>query len=94
MPATKSPPPGTTTADYFAYLPTHQYIYIPTREMWPKASIDNIVPKVGRLKASTWLDQNKPVQQLTWAPGEPQIIRHKYVAGGGWTLSRLAAHGA
>jgi hypothetical protein len=84
MPAS-NPPPGSTTDDYYAYLPQHQYIYIPTREMWPRASIDGIVPKVGRLKASTWLDRNKPVEQITWAPGEPQIIKDKYVAGGvGW----------
>jgi hypothetical protein len=35
--------------------------------------------------ASKWLDQNKRVQQITWAPGEPEIITGKIVQKeGGW----------
>src|SRR5262249_17912939 len=34
--------------------------------------------------ASTWLDQNQPVEQITWAPGEPKLIKDKLVADGGW----------
>jgi hypothetical protein len=34
--------------------------------------------------ASTWLDQNKPVEQMTWAPGEPKIVEDKLISGGGW----------
>jgi hypothetical protein len=36
------------------------------------------------VSASTWLDQNRPVEQMTWAPGEPQIIADKLISGGGW----------
>jgi phage/plasmid primase-like uncharacterized protein len=36
------------------------------------------------IKASTWLDQNRPVEQMTWCPGHPQIIHDKLVADGGW----------
>jgi Family of unknown function (DUF5906) len=83
MPDSKPPPlpPGSTTDDFYAYLQQHQYIFIPTRKLWPAASVDGVVPRVGRMKASRWLDRNRAVQQLTWAPGEPQIIRHKYVDG-------------
>ena len=36
------------------------------------------------MKASTWLDQNKPVAQMTWAPGLPMLIRNRLVSEGGW----------
>jgi hypothetical protein len=77
-------PPGSVADDFYAYLPQHTYMFRPTRTLWPAASIDGVVPRVGRLKASTWLDQNRAVQQLTWAPGEDEIVKDKFVAGGGW----------
>jgi hypothetical protein len=39
-------------------------------------------PKV--IMASDWLASNAPVEQMTWIPGEPQIIRDKLVSHGGW----------
>lgn len=77
-------PPGSRPEDFYAYLPQHQYMFRPTRTLWPTASINAVVPRVGRLKPSTWLDQNRAVQQLTWAPGEPEIVRDKFVYAGGW----------
>lgn len=71
--------------DFCAYLPQHNYIYIPTRELWPAASINAVIPSVDKdLKASVWLDQNRPVQQMTWAPGEEMFIRERLIADGGW----------
>jgi hypothetical protein len=78
-------PPGSVSDDFYAYLPQHTYMFRPTRTLWPAASIDAIVPREhGRMKPSTWLDRNRAVQQLTWAPGEPEIVKDKFVAGGGW----------
>lgn len=34
--------------------------------------------------ANTWLDKNQPVEQVTWAPGYPQVITNRLVADGGW----------
>jgi hypothetical protein len=34
--------------------------------------------------ASRWLDQNKPIEQMTWAPGLPMIIRNRLISEGGW----------
>jgi hypothetical protein len=34
--------------------------------------------------ASAFLDQNRPVEQMTWAPGLPMIIRDRLIAAGGW----------
>jgi Family of unknown function (DUF5906) len=36
------------------------------------------------LLASTWLDQNRPVEQMTWAPGQPDLIADRLVSHGGW----------
>jgi hypothetical protein len=38
----------------------------------------------GKLSPSRWLDQNRPVEQMTWAPGKPMIISDRLVAEGGW----------
>jgi hypothetical protein len=37
-----------------------------------------------QIPATTWLDQNKPVEQMTWVPGEPILIRNRLVDQGGW----------
>jgi Family of unknown function (DUF5906) len=36
------------------------------------------------LKASAWLDQERPVEQTTWAPGEDKLIRGRLTSNGGW----------
>lgn len=35
--------------------------------------------------AAAWLDVNRSVEQMTWAPGLPTLIRDKLVSDGGWT---------
>ena len=75
--------------DFYAYSPTHQYIFIPTGEMWAAASINARIRPVqlgkgedGKSKTlapATWLDQNRPVEQMTWAPGEPALIEDKLI---------------
>jgi hypothetical protein len=35
-------------------------------------------------RASVWLDKNRPVEQMTWAPGLPMLIRDRLVLEGGW----------
>jgi Family of unknown function (DUF5906) len=86
------PGAGVTLADFYAYMPMHSYIFAPTREMWPAASVNSRIPpvKVGvdEIKASTWLDQNSAVEQMTWAPGLSMIIPDKLISEGGW-IDRL-----
>jgi hypothetical protein len=36
------------------------------------------------ISATTWLDQNRPVEQMTWAPGYPMLIKDRLVVTGGW----------
>lgn len=86
--------------DFYAYMPAHEYLFVPTRELWPAASIDARLigkPEVDddghpvfnaqgqkRIKASRWLDKNRPIEQMTWAPGEPLIVHDRLVADAGW----------
>jgi hypothetical protein len=44
--------------------------------------------KIIVMSPSTWLDQNKPVEQMTWCPGYPMLIKDKLVVDGGW-IERL-----
>jgi hypothetical protein len=40
--------------------------------------------KPKEIKASVWLDRNRPVEQMTWAPGMPTLIKDRLIADGGW----------
>lgn len=82
---------GVSLNDFYAYMPGHQYIFIPTRELWPASSVDSRIKRVTTpgdsrkpMLASEWLDKNKPVEQMTWAPGFPEIIKDRLIADGGW----------
>jgi hypothetical protein len=91
---------GVTLDDFVAYMPTHVYIFTPCREIWTGTSVNariqrvQILDKQGRPKrvngrpvtipASRWLDQNRPVEQMTWCPGLPMLIPDRLVSDGGW----------
>jgi len=36
------------------------------------------------ISASAWLDTNRPVEQVTWAPGEPMLIQDRLIVEAGW----------
>ena len=46
--------------------------------------VDKTDGKPMRIRASRWLDKNKPVEQMTWAPGKPKVIEGQLVWEGGW----------
>jgi hypothetical protein len=81
---------GVSLNDFVAYMPQHSYIFMPARELWPAASVNARVPPPGLdadgspIGASTWLDVHQPVEQMTWAPGKPILVRDKLIADGGW----------
>jgi hypothetical protein len=92
---------GVRLEDFIAYMPTHGYIFVPTREMWASASVNARIPPIPltnddgtpkldnkgeriTLPASAWLDRNKPVEQMTWSPGEPLEIEDRLISDGGW----------
>jgi hypothetical protein len=43
------------------------------------------------LRASKWLAEFAPVEQMTWMPGLPQLIEHRLVSEGGW-IDRTDVH--
>lgn len=98
---------GVTKADFWAYMPSHSYIFTPTGEMWPAGSVNSRVGRVplfnangtpkmelnkkgeptgeqATVAASQWLDWKRPVEQMTWAPGDDIVIRDRLIADGGW----------
>jgi hypothetical protein len=93
--AAASSPSIVALEDFYAYMPMHNYIYIPSRDHWPGASVNSRIKpiRLGRaiggdeektIKATTWLDQHRPVEQMTWAPGQPMLIRDRLISDGGW----------
>jgi hypothetical protein len=79
--------------DFWAYMPMHNYIFAPLGEPWPASSVNNRLPPVKvslangedkEIPPSAWLDAHKPVEQMTWAPGLPMIIRNRLLRISGW----------
>lgn len=80
--------------DFFAYMPQGLFIFAPTRQLWPGSSVNARIPplKVGtdangdpiHIKASAWLAKRQPVEQMTWHPGEPMLIKDRLIAEGGF----------
>jgi hypothetical protein len=91
---------GVTIDDFVAYMPSHIYIFTPCREPWTEASVNSRLPrvpvldkhgqpkrrggKIVTISPSTWLDRNNPVEQMTWCPGYPMLIKDRLVVDGGW----------
>ena len=75
-------------SDFRALMPAHRYLFVPTGQLWPGDSVNGRFGLVGKEKASVWLDKNSPVEQLTWAPGEPREISDRLFVEGGWMPKR------
>jgi Primase C terminal 2 (PriCT-2)/Family of unknown function (DUF5906) len=84
---------GVGLDDFFAYMPMHTYIFAPCCTPWPAASVNARLPampgfdETGKrvlIPASRWLDKHRPVEQMSWAPGLPTLIRDRLIAEGGW----------
>jgi hypothetical protein len=83
---------GVRLEDFYAFMPAHNYIFAPSGETWPSTSVNSRISPVPlfrdgeqiRLAANKWLDENRPVEQMTWAPGHAQVITDRLIADGGW----------
>lgn len=85
-------------------MPMHNYIFTPAGDLWPAASVNarvkpvplmrNGEPDLGEdgkqkfISATAWIDQNRPVEQMTWAPGFSMLIRDRLISYGGWIHRR------
>jgi uncharacterized protein DUF5906 len=72
--------------DFYAYMPSHRYMFAPSRQLWPARSVNARLGYVDRILASDWLDQNRHVEQMTWAPGQPMLIENRLISDGGWIV--------
>jgi hypothetical protein len=78
--------------EFYAHMPSHQYLFVPTRELWPAQSVNGRVPWVkvmvkGKPKTvppTRWLDKRRAVVQMAWHPAEPQIIEDRVLQVSGW----------
>ncbi|MGF6467603.1 primase-helicase family protein [Paraburkholderia youngii] len=80
---------GYSYNDFYAYMPSHKYLHVPTGELWPASSVNAKLPpmEVGDevyVKANAWLDEHRAVMQIVWMPGEPQIIEDRVMQAAGW----------
>ena len=78
--------------DFWAHLPSHEFIYVPTRALWPAPSVNGCISEPPKnpatskaMKPADWLDRHRAVQQMSWHPGRPMIIEGEVVAKGGWS---------
>jgi len=71
-------------SDFFAHMPTHRYIFVPCRQLWPAHSVNARLGLVEGIPANVWLDENRHVEQMTWAPSEPMVIEDRLISEGGW----------
>jgi hypothetical protein len=75
--------------DFVAYRPGGTFCYLPTREMWGATGAnaklgDVMVNGVSKIKAATWLSQNRGADAMAWCPGEPMLIEGRLLVEGGW----------
>jgi len=79
--------------DFHAYLPSHKYIFRPTGALWEISGVNGNLNLITdgfdadgdpvKWKPSSWLDTHRPVHQLTWLPGGPEILENVIVEEAG-----------
>ncbi|KWT64456.1 MULTISPECIES: primase-helicase family protein [unclassified Variovorax] len=79
---------GIGLGDFYAHMPSHSYLFVPTRELWPSTSVNGRLPAVQagktKLRPSDWLDRNRPIEQMTWHPAEDMLIHDRVMQVSGW----------
>ena len=46
--------------------------------------IDPVTKRPKTIRPSAWLDRNRAVEQMTWAPGMAAVVNDRLIAEGGW----------
>jgi hypothetical protein len=65
--------------DFYAHLPSHSYINRRTREFFSVEAINGSLKRFTdghcqSMKPALWLDHFRAVQQMSWYPGQPEVI--------------------
>jgi len=80
--------------EFYSCAPENKCIYTPTRDLWYNSSVDARIPPIptgnyyqnGKMiyeSASDYLAKHRSVEQMTWAPGYPMLIRDRFISNGG-----------
>jgi hypothetical protein len=92
---------GVTLEDFYFFSPHHNFICIPTREVWSGSSVDDrlswpvvldkdgkpVINRKGEAKKippSKWLAWHRPLDQMTWWPGKPEVVEDMALSGEEW----------
>lgn len=79
---------GVSITDFYAHMPSHNYLFVPTRELWPSSSVNGRVnwPMKGEkaVRPSDWLDRHRPIEQMTWHPAEDMLVHDRVMQVSGW----------
>jgi hypothetical protein len=87
---------GAGLEDFYAYMPGHAYLYVPTRELWPAASVNGrispwpVSSANKKIKPSDWLDRNRPIEQMVWDPSEAAVISGRVMQISGYARHESA----
>ncbi|MBL8495382.1 MAG: hypothetical protein JNM37_14175 [Rhodocyclaceae bacterium] len=68
--------------EFFAHLQDNKFVFRPTGVLYSAAGVDNGYLPINGVKPSKWLGKNRPVHQLTWHPGKPELIEGELIASG------------
>ena len=74
--------PPIVPTDFYSILPQAQYLYLPTRDLWPARSVS---ARLG-WRVRKQLDLDRAAVQMTWHPDESLVIENRIVADGGWVF--------
>jgi hypothetical protein len=74
-------------SDFLYYSRENKYIFLKDGSLWPAKAVDLRLPWIGGTKPSTIIARDHPVEQMTWSPGEPRLVKHKLIDKGGWIES-------
>jgi hypothetical protein len=81
-------PEALALEDFYAFMPSHSYIFIPTRELWPPSSVNGRIAALEidgkKIAPAAWLDHNRPVGQMIWHPHHPEIVEDRVLDAAGW----------
>jgi hypothetical protein len=43
---TKKRPAEVSLEDFYAHMPSHRYLFVPTRDLWPANSVNALIPPI------------------------------------------------
>lgn len=76
--------------DFYYHSEENRCIFMPTGALWPLGAVNARLPWIGGTKPSSIISNARPVEQATWMPGAPRLIKNKLVHQGGWIDHRNA----